>query len=62
MEQGNVKAWLKDHHLRQEIDIDMTKGLDYPFKLTGNAATDSTHFEILYQRISVSTPGTLTPG
>jgi hypothetical protein len=62
MEQGNVKAWLKDHHLRQEIDIDMTKGLDYPFKLTGNAATDSTRFEILYQRISVSTPGTLTPG
>ena len=61
MEQGNVKAWLKDHHLRQEIDIDMTKGLDYPFKLTGNAATDSTRFEIVYQRTSGSTPGTLTP-
>jgi hypothetical protein len=61
MEQGNVKAWLKDHHLRQETEVDMTKGLDYPFKLTGNAATDSTRFEIVYQRTSGSTPGTLTP-
>jgi hypothetical protein len=61
MEQGNVKAWLKDHHLRQETEVDMTKGLDYPFKLTGNAATDSSRFEIVYQRTSGSTPGTLTP-
>jgi hypothetical protein len=61
MEQGNVKAWLKDHHLRQETEIDMTKGLDYPFKLTGNAATDSTRFEIVYQRTSGSTSGTVTP-
>jgi hypothetical protein len=39
----------------------MTKGLDYPFKLTGNAATDSTRFEIVYQRTSGSTSGTVTP-
>jgi hypothetical protein len=61
MEQGNVQAWLKDHHLRQEMEIDMSKGLDYPFTGTGNAATDSTRFEIVYQRTSGSTSGTVTP-
>ena len=48
MEGHNVKAWLKDNHLKKETGIDMSKGLEYSFSGTGNAAADSTRFELVF--------------
>jgi hypothetical protein len=43
-----VKAWLKDKHLKQETEVDMNGGLDYDFSGTGQPATDSTRFELVF--------------
>jgi hypothetical protein len=48
MEGHNVKACLKDNHLKKETGIDMLKGLEYSFSGTGNAAADSTRFELVF--------------
>jgi hypothetical protein len=43
-----VRAWLKDHYLKQENEVDMNDGLDYDFTGTGHPATDSNRFELVF--------------
>lgn len=43
-----VKALLRDKHLKQETEVDMNSGLDYDFTGTGQPATDSTRFELVF--------------
>ena len=43
-----VKAWLKHNHLKKETEVDMKDGLDYDFTGTGQPATDSIRFELVF--------------
>lgn len=55
------RAWLLDNHLKKETELKPDGETFYPFRRTGNIATDSSRFEIVYRMTKSSTPGSLTP-
>ncbi len=59
-----VKVWLKDNYIHTETQVDITSGLDYTFTGTGEAATDSARFELVFVESGRPTTGgmTLEPG
>jgi hypothetical protein len=59
-----VKVWLKDNYIHTETQVDITGGLDYTFTGTGDAATDSARFELVFVESGRPTTGgmTLEPG
>jgi hypothetical protein len=54
-------AYLKDHHLKSETEIDLDKETAYPFRQTANIAVDSGRFELLYRMTKTTLSGNLLP-